>query len=182
MRPYLDKPFAIFGHSMGGLVAFELARRLRSRRQPAPTRLLISAHRAPQLRDPDPPIHRLPDSELLTRVQILYGAPQSVLQDPELVELCLPFLRSDFTLCETYVYSSEDPLDCPITVFGGLEDRKASHHQLMAWRAHTRRAFQLRMFPGGHLFLQSAHGLVLKAVTEDLDQVSGRAPGGSERA
>jgi medium-chain acyl-[acyl-carrier-protein] hydrolase len=174
LRPYLDRPFAIFGHSMGGLLGFELARQLRRQRDPSPKQLFISAHRAPQLPGPGPPIHKLPDSVFLMRLQAAYDLPPDVLDDAELVELYLPLLRADLAICETYVYTIEDPLDCPITVFGGAEDGRVGRAELSAWRVHTRDSFNLRIFPGNHFFLRSSRTLMLEALARDLKQISER--------
>src|SRR5207244_548641 len=110
LLPYLNVPFALFGHSMGALISFELARQLRRQNDPQPVHLLISSCYAPHIPDPNPPIHALPESEFVEALRHLDGTPQEVLQDPELMQLVLPTLRADFALCETYVYTPEAPL------------------------------------------------------------------------
>ena len=176
VSPYLDKQFGFFGHSMGGLVSFELARRLRSERKAGPVRLFISAYRAPQLPDPDTPIHELPDAAFLADLRMLYGTAHSGWQDAELIELYLPVLRADLAVCETYAYATDDPLDCPITVYGGLEDQKVKREELAAWRVQTRCAFDLRMIPGNHFFPQTAESFFLQLLGRDLKQVLSSIP------
>ncbi len=105
LLPHLDKPFAFFGHSMGALISFELTRQLRRLYGLVPLHLFVSAHRAPQLPDPDPPIHTLPEAEFMEELRCLNGTPKEVLEQPELMELMLPILRADFALCETYIYA-----------------------------------------------------------------------------
>ncbi|BAZ11497.1 putative thioesterase [Calothrix sp. NIES-4071] len=124
---YLDKPFAFFGHSMGGLVSFELARLLRNEYRIHPAHLFISGRRAPQIPDTKPPIHDLPELAFKEELRHLGGTPSSVLDNPELMQLLIPMLRADFAVLETYVYKHEQPLDCLITVFGGLQDTEVSH-------------------------------------------------------
>jgi medium-chain acyl-[acyl-carrier-protein] hydrolase len=168
LAPHLDRPFALFGHSMGALLAFELARRLRRHAGSGPTHLLVAAHGAPQVPDPRPPIHHLPEPDFLERLRALQGTPEEVLQDDELRALFLPILRADFALCESYAYTSREPLDCPITALGGLQDREVTRKALSAWAAHTIAGFRLRMLPGDHFFLQSARSELLRAIEEAL--------------
>ncbi len=169
-------PFAFFGHSMGALVGFELARQLRRHCIPGPIHMIVSGHRAPQLQDRHPAIHQLPDPEFRHQLSALGGTPDSVLQNAELMELLLPVLRADFTVCESYQYTAEEPLECSITAFGGNNDAKVSRSEITAWQAQTRKSFSVRMFPGGHFFVQTAEMLVLRILAEDLKQVLRRLP------
>ena len=171
LLPYLDKPFAFFGHSMGGLVSFELTRLLRTEYGVSPVHLFVSGHRAPQVPDPDPPIHTLPESEFLQELRRFNGTPEAVLKNAELMQLLLPTLRADFAVIETYAYTPETPLDCPITAFGGLQDREASCNELEAWREQTNASFVLKMFPGDHFFLHSAGSLLLQDLHQKLHQI-----------
>lgn len=168
LLPQLVQPFAFFGHSMGGLVSFELTRVLRRKYNLKPTHLFVSGHRAPQLPDPDPPIHTLPDPEFLNELRQLEGTPLEVLENSEMMQLLLPTLRADFTVVETYDYTAEPPLDCPITAFGGLQDQEASYDQLNAWREQTNAAFSLHMLPGNHFFLRSAQASLLELLSQNL--------------
>lgn len=176
LRSYLNIPFTFFGHSMGALVSFELARQLRRQGIPGPVHMVVSGHRAPQLPDPHPAIHQLPDTEFLTSLRNLGGTPEEVLQNPELMELFLPVLRADFAVCETYCYAPEEPLNCSITAFGGNDDRRVSREELSAWQTQSRRSFSLRMFPGDHFFLQSVREPVLRVLSQDLKQLLRRLP------
>lgn len=162
IHPYLDKPFAFFGHSMGGLVSFELARLLRKKYNITPAHLFISGRRAPQILNSKPPIHNLSESAFIEELRHLNGTPKAVLENAELMQLFLPILRADFALLETYVYTFAPPLDCPITVFGGLQDSEVVCDELQAWQEQTTATFSLDMFPGDHFFLHSAQSLLLK--------------------
>ncbi|NJO48502.1 MAG: thioesterase [Leptolyngbyaceae cyanobacterium RM2_2_4] len=150
--PYLDKSFAFFGHSMGALVSFELAHLLRKDFGCSPSHLFVSGRRAPQLPDPDPPIHTLPDAEFIEELRRLNGTPEAVLQHDELMQLLLPTLRADFAVLETYRYTPAPPFDCPITAFGGLQDQDVGSEPLGAWREQTCADFSLHLFPGDHFF------------------------------
>jgi medium-chain acyl-[acyl-carrier-protein] hydrolase len=161
---YLDKPFALFGHSMGGRVAFELARRLRAEHGVEPRHLLVSACRAPQVPNDDDRTHGLPDDEFVDALRRLRGVPEEVLRNRELREIFLPVLRADFTLFETTRYRPEAPLGCPITAFGGTEDTKLRRERLEPWRAQTRAGFTLTMIPGDHFYLQTQRATLLRHV------------------
>lgn len=166
LAPLLDKPFAFFGHSLGTLVSFELARRIRTQYGLHPVRLFVSAGRAPQIPFRDRSIHTLPDKEFLAELRRLNGTPRELLDHQELMEVMLPLLRADFALYETYAYSIEPPLNCPISAFGGLQDHRVNNSDLDAWRAQTNVSFSLRMFPGDHLFLKQP--FLLSALSDEL--------------
>jgi len=162
----LDRPFAFFGHSLGALVSFELARRVRKQYGMDPVRLFVSAGRAPQIPHRGPAIHTLPEEQFVAELRRLNGTPRELLSHVELMEIMLPLLRADFALYETYVYSSEAPLNCPISAFGGLLDHSVNDSDLEAWRAQTSMFFSLRMFPGDHFFLNQP--LLLPVLSQEL--------------
>jgi medium-chain acyl-[acyl-carrier-protein] hydrolase len=164
LLPYLDKPFAFFGHSMGALVGFEVARLLRREYNISPVHLFVSGRRAPQMPDPDSPIHALPEAAFIQELRRLNGTPEAVLENVELMQLFLPILRADFAVLETYTYTDRSMLNCPITAFGGLSDREVSYEQLAAWREQTLAFFSVQMFPGNHFFLHSVQSPLLQAL------------------
>lgn len=169
--PYCTLPFAVFGHSLGALMSFELIRQLRREQRRGPLKLFVSGHSAPQLADPDLSIYQLPDSEFIQEVRRYNGIPQEVLRHEELMQLLLPVLRADFAMHETYAYVAEEPLDCPIAAFGGVQDPEVSRDQLTAWQAQTHQVFTLRMLPGDHFFIHSARTLLLQMLTQELDEL-----------
>jgi medium-chain acyl-[acyl-carrier-protein] hydrolase len=168
IRPYLDRPFVIFGHSMGALLAFELARELRRRGLPQPRHLFLSAHRAPHLPSLHRPVFSLSRPEFLAELRHLEGTPAEVLENEELMQIAEPILRADFKLCETYRHVPAEPLDIPLSIFGGADDAKVGESVLQPWREHTRATMRLRIFPGGHLFLQQTRMDLVSAILEDL--------------
>jgi medium-chain acyl-[acyl-carrier-protein] hydrolase len=168
LLPYLDKPFAFFGHSMGGLICFEVARLLRNNYNKNPVHLFISGRSAPQILNRNPPIHALPEPEFLEELRLLNGTPVAVLENTELMQLLVPILRADFAVLETYEYVPAPPLECAIAVFGGLQDREVNIGELEAWQEQTTTSFELKMFSGDHFFLNSEKHLLLQSITQKL--------------
>jgi medium-chain acyl-[acyl-carrier-protein] hydrolase len=169
LHPWLDRPFALFGYSLGALLAFELARGLRARGAPAPVRLFVAARRAPQLADPDPALSRLPDAVFAAALQQRFGGiPQAIWENPELLALFLPTLRADMALGDEHTYVPEQPLDCPISAIGGSADPHVSRGDLEAWQAQTSGPLKLHILPGGHFFLQTSRPALCQAFAEDL--------------
>lgn len=171
LKPYLNKPFAFFGHSMGATLAFEISRQLRREHHLIPTHLFAAACPAPHSRIKTF-IHKLPETEFIAELQHRYNAiPQSILNNKELMQIFLPCLRADFTMIETYTYVLEKPLDCPITVFGGLQDKAININDLEYWRVETNEIFNLEMFTGGHFFLQDHQSSFLQSLCRKINEV-----------
>lgn len=166
--PYLDRPFAFFGHSLGALISFEVARQLRQLHHLSPFHLMVSSRHAPQLPALTQPIHQLPDAEFLRELRRYNGTPENVLQNHELMQLFLPILRADFTLNEAYLYTHEAPLDCSISAFGGLQDELVSHASLDAWREQTVSQFDLFRFAGNHFYLKNQQKELLSKISDIL--------------
>ncbi|MFQ4144539.1 type I polyketide synthase [Chlorogloeopsis sp. ULAP02] len=169
LNPYLDFPFALFGHSLGALIAFELARELRRRDLPSPVMLFISGSRAPQILDTGFLIHRFPEPLFVETLRTIRGIPEKVLQNQELMKLLLPTLRADFAILETFLYANEKPLNYPICAFGGMQDTKVSKDELAAWSEQTNQ-FKLSMFPGDHFFCESDRKLVLQVIAQEIQE------------
>ena len=168
LSPYLDKPFVFFGHSLGALLCFETARSLRRENRRQPAHLFVSATEAPHRRRREESFSGLPKNELVERLRKFDGAPAEALQNDELLDLMLPTIRADFELCETYEYHPESPLECPMTIYGGLEDREVEAERLAAWSEMTSGASQIRMFPGGHFYINNLRGIFLQTFAGDL--------------
>lgn len=173
IRPHLDQPFAFFGHSMGALIAFELARLLRSGEGVGPSSLFVAGCRAPHIPDPDPPMHASPDPEFIAHLRELKGTPEEVLSHPELMALVLPLLRADFEAVETYRYADAPPLGCPVSAYGGLRDPAVTRERLEGWRAQTTANFVMRMFDGDHFFIHQAAPQLLRVLGRELGQLDG---------
>jgi medium-chain acyl-[acyl-carrier-protein] hydrolase len=169
LMPLLDRPFAFFGHSMGALIAFEIARSLRREKAGQPLHLFASAHRAPQLPDLEPPLYQLPDEKLVQELDRRYGGiPAAILQSDELLKLFLPMMRADTTVLDTYVYQEEPPLALPISVYGGSADSSVHDGELEGWGEQTQARFRLKIFEGDHFFLRGAQAQVVQTLNDEL--------------
>ena len=169
LEPFLTQPFALFGHSMGASIAFETARLVRRRHGVQPMRLLVSSCQAPQRLHFALPTYDLPDAQFIERLRGLNGTPQPLFDDPRLLLMMLPMIRADVELLQTYEYLADAPLDCPITVFGGLRDEVVKLAGLMAWRQQTTAQSILHLLPGDHFFLNSHQQLFLELLTAELN-------------
>jgi surfactin synthase thioesterase subunit len=172
----LDAPYALFGHSLGALMAFELAHSLLDRGAPAPAVLFASGAEAPAVRDGSKWRLPLSDDALLQELRNLQGTPDEALSNTELMRSALPVLRADFLMCGAYAYRSRPPLPCPVHVFGGADD-ETSREALLAWRQETSAEFTLRMLPGHHFFIHTQQAELLDLIGSALARQSGRSIG-----
>jgi medium-chain acyl-[acyl-carrier-protein] hydrolase len=166
--PLLDRPVAFFGHSMGAIIAFELARSLRGRYGREPQALFVAGRRAPQVPNSEPITHNLPKDEFMKALIDLDGTPKEVIEHDELMEMMIPLLRADFQLIQTYEFIADAPLRCPITVYGGLRDSHVTRDMLLPWKDLTRSKFALHMLPGDHFFLRSSQSQLLGLLAREL--------------
>jgi medium-chain acyl-[acyl-carrier-protein] hydrolase len=173
LRPHLGLPFALFGHSMGALIAFELARQLRRDCGVLPAQLFVSGRWAPHWPSPDPALAQLPDAEFIATLRARYNnIPDVVANDPELLAIYVPLLRADVALLDTYVYTPDRALDCPIVALGGADDKRVPYVSLAAWQEHSTQSVLVRQFPGGHFYLQPVRSALLKVLAIELARPS----------
>jgi len=173
ITPLLDVPYAFFGHSMGALIAYELTRQLRARGKALPKHLFLSGRKAPEETETDPPIHALSTPAFLSELRRYGGVPEAVLQEPDLLNLLLPIVRADFEVIETWQHARDEPLDTPITTFGGVDDHRSSRALLEGWRPLTRGDFAMHILPGGHFFIQSAQPALVGFVRRAIESMTG---------
>jgi medium-chain acyl-[acyl-carrier-protein] hydrolase len=164
----LEYPFALYGHSMGAILSFEIARAVRRRYGIEPIQLFLSGRSAPHVVQSKAATYSLPHDEFIAKLRELNGTPRELLENPEFTELFLPLLRADFELVYTYQYRPERCLSCPITVYGGLEDKEAPVADLHAWKEHTSAEFKVRLFPGDHFFINASSTHFLEVLRFDV--------------
>jgi surfactin synthase thioesterase subunit len=170
----VDRPYVLFGHSLGARLAFEVCRHLRDRGSPEPVRLCVSGTPGPRLDRVGRGDSRLPDADFVTRVQRMGGTPAAVLGDPELRALFLPVVRSDFAWGDDYEYRPGPPLTCPISAFAGAADPEAPPDQVATWAAETTGPTRLHIVDGDHFFLQSHFSELADALVADLPDLHAR--------
>lgn len=163
-------PTYFFGHSLGALLSFEVARRPDLPCRDALAGLVMSGASAPRLRGPSRGMHLLDDAALTAELENYNGTPPEVLAHRELMELVLPAIRADFALVERYQYAQAAPLQWPMAVFAGERDDFVSAAQVEGWRAETSGPFEIHSFPGDHFFLQGLRDEVLARLDEVLSR------------
>lgn len=163
LGPRLHQPYALFGHSLGALLAFELAHALRDAQAPAPLALFAGGSRAPGLRAAAGDVQSLTDAELIERLRSLNGTPRAALESAEIMQCFLPVVRADFLMCDRYEPVTRPALDFPLHVLGGSRD-DIGQDALLAWHAETRSPSSLDMFEGDHFFIHTHEGEVLHSV------------------
>ena len=168
LQPFLTKPFAFFGHSMGALISYEFARRLQREQQQGPFQLFVSGCSAPHVRMFDEITYNLPEPEFLAELRRLQGTPEEVLDNAELMQLMMPIIRADFKASQTYTYDPGPPLECPIRAFGGLKDEMVPREEVEAWSEHTAGSFRAQMLPGDHFFLNTSQSLLTRIIAQEL--------------
>jgi medium-chain acyl-[acyl-carrier-protein] hydrolase len=167
LRPYLDMPFVMFGHSMGAVLAYEVTRGILTAATMEPRALVVSAHHAPQLPSRKRNLHDLPRDQLLAEVRALNGTPAEVFEHEDLVELVLPMLRSDLELVESYTEPAGPVLSCPVIAIGGTGDPDILPEDLAAWRSVTAGPFKSMLFQGDHFFINSARASFLRTMRQE---------------
>lgn len=159
-----ELPFVFFGHSLGSLIAFEIANELRKRNLKAPQYLIVSGRTAPQTQPKEEVLHDLTDDLFVKGLTKYQGMPTEILQNKELLEVLLPRLRADFTLSETYQYKEKPPLECPILAIGGKDDSTVNYNELVTWKKQTLKKCTVNVFSGGHFFLSTSKKDVLSVI------------------
>ncbi|MGX5652116.1 thioesterase II family protein [Hydrogenophaga borbori] len=176
LRPHLDRPYALFGHSMGAVLANEVARALRHEGAPQPGHLFVSGRRPPHWPNPDPLLHVLSDADFVAEIQRRYGGiPPEVAEHEELMAMLLPSLRADIHALETHAPpAGRPPLACPLSVFGGSHDPLTPREHLEGWRSESSGPFRLRVLPGDHFYLNAQRDALLAEVSASLAPLLGR--------
>jgi surfactin synthase thioesterase subunit len=165
LERWRDRPFALFGHSMGALVAFEVAAALQRRGGLQPAHLFVSGRRAPCEREPLAPLSGLDDAAFVAEIDRRYGGiPPELRHDADIMALLLPSLRADIHAVETWAPGGAAPLACPITAYGGHDDPHAPIAQMTGWQRETAAPARVRLFPGGHFYLEAQRDALLADV------------------
>ena len=161
VQPLVRKKCIFFGHSMGAKIAFEVAKKVKKDTSLELCHFIVSACRAPHIKEPNP-IHFLPEQAFVDSLQRFGGTPEEIINNGALMKFFLPMLQADFEIDETYVSAPDIKLQCPITAFGGTEDREATKEDIEPWHNYTDDDFTIKMFSCGHFFIKTLETLVLQ--------------------
>lgn len=168
MHRETNVPYALYGHSMGALISFELGRELFRRHGTGPKHLFVSGHCAPQWPRNDPATFNLPPDKFAAELKKLNGTPKEILEEPELLELFIRPLRADFEIVDTYEYHPGELLSCPITVYGGLRDASVPVESCRAWQEQSSAGCKVRMLSGDHFFIRDPELEFMNAFRNDI--------------
>ena len=175
LKPLCDRPFVIFGHSMGSLLGFETTRRLQAVGL-VPAAFLASGRRGPGIRREGTPLHQLDDKALIHQLSRYNGTPAEILADPDMRGLFLPIIRADLQVNETHMHVEGPKLQCPIHAFAGTEDEEAPPHLVSHWRHQTQMDFSLTAVPGGHFFLKENERDFFRHLLDILGRIDPMSP------
>ena len=172
LLPLDAKPLALFGHSMGAVVAYEVARRLQSKGI-TPLRLFVSGRRAPsRTRTGNGHVHQLDDNGLIDELRKLSATDSQLLGDPDMLRMILPAVRNDYKAVESYRHVPGPPLDCPIVALTGDDDPQVTLDEATGWSEHTTCGFELKVYEGGHFYLNSHAAAVMEAISAGVAEPS----------
>ncbi|XXM71416.1 thioesterase II family protein [Lysinibacillus sphaericus] len=171
LNPLFDKPVALFGHSMGSLISYELAIKMQLAGI-TPYHLFVSAHTAPHKSIRNTQDHLLSDDQLINRLRDLSFTPEPVLENKDLMRLLLPLIRADFAMCENYIDKHKTVLNCPITVFGGTNDKEVTISELDEWTKHTTSDFSKIVLDGGHFFVHDQASIISAEIISKFPHIS----------
>ena len=170
IKPFLDKPFVFFGHSMGAAVSYELSRILQDQGLKV-SHLFVSGRSSPDRPSEREQIHGLPEPEFRAKMKDLNGTPPEILEHEELMELMVPIVRADFTISETYKQHSGSQLTCPLTAFGGTDDDDIPEENMASWLDFSDGPTEYHMYEGDHFFLNPYREDIVRRISEVLNRL-----------
>jgi len=163
---YKDKPFILFGHSLGALMSFEFAKSIKQLYSIFPSHMIISATKAPHLPFRMKHLSQLDNQALKEHLKIYNGIDERILEDDELLDLFLPIIKSDFSICESYHFLESKPFPCDILALSGDQDETVTPEEILAWKKYTEGKFEHLSFPGKHFFIKDHQKKILEIINQ----------------
>lgn len=167
VKHQLVPPYAIYGHSMGTIVGYLLAKKIAQHNLPAPFHLFFSGCGGPSIPDDEPPKHLLSKTDFIAKLKELGGCPDAILQDDSMLNIFEPVIRADFKVIELYRYQEEEPLQIPMTIFIGKKDH-TTYEEAVAWQRETVRKVDVLEFDGNHFFILGKESLIVDMINKKL--------------
>ncbi len=149
----IDRPYIFWGHSLGGIIGYEMARHIRTNNHPLPKHLFVTGIRAPQVPKREKDVYDLPRDEFIEKIKEMGGTPEEIFNHEEMLDIMIPILKKDFKIYEMYRFTPDMPMPFPITAIGGLDDKFVSKEDLEQWSVHTSSLFDMHMLAGDHFFI-----------------------------
>jgi medium-chain acyl-[acyl-carrier-protein] hydrolase len=168
ISPMLDRPYLIYGHSMGSTVSFELLHLLKGRSLPLPRRYFAAARQAPHIPRRIAPFYDYPLKEFITELKRFGGTPDAILENAELMEMLVPRLRTELRAAYAYRREPVVKLECDVSVLGGARDELVLPEELAGWQEHFLERMDFRLFGGGHFFLEDNKEQVVSSICESI--------------
>lgn len=166
----IDCDYAIFGHSLGTIVGFELLRYIEEKGEKLPKCAIFSGRVAPGIEFPGPKISGLGDEAFLEKFGLFQALPSEVLNNRKILELVLPVLRADVKMSEQYQYKVRKPAKCDFYIFYGKEDCLVTEEGIKSWKDETERKIEITCFPGGHFYYKEYKELFTERINKIMTQ------------
>jgi medium-chain acyl-[acyl-carrier-protein] hydrolase len=170
----LDKPYVFLGHSLGGILSYEMARHIKAHGHPLPRHLFVTGIRAPQVPKREKNTFDLPRNEFIEKIKEMGGTPSEIFSNEEMLDIMVPILRKDFQIYETYSFTADIPVPFPITAIGGIDDKFVTREDLELWSIHTSSLFEIHMLKGDHFFIHDNMNRIAQLITKAVSSLSQR--------
>ncbi|MCK4041912.1 thioesterase [Streptococcus suis] len=164
-----DRPYYLFGHSLGTKLVYELTLRIMNDSMKKPSGIIVSGGKAPCFKEENP-IYHLDDIDFIKGINRYSGTPEEIIQNIEIMKIFLPMLRADFMIDETYQRKEIEKIDIPILGLMGTDDKELKIKELKKWEEYTTKDFKYRYIEGGHMFINTNTELVAKEISSFINE------------
>lgn len=181
LSDYSDKPFVLFGHSMGAMLAYFVTCELQRKQLMMPEILFVSGMRAPHIASRSEPVKQMNDEDLVNSLNKYGGMPAELFKNKELLQIFLPIIRADLEMLGRVPVEKSDNVNVPIFAYGGELDQTFTKDDLQQWDQYSDVEFKLHLMPGGHFYINQHRNELLRAIEDDISRIFSRKNGNSDR-